>query len=60
MPNIDDLLNVKYTLQNEILRSWDQLNTAQERHTKLINKLREVRAEIKQLSEPDLYDQLFN
>lgn len=56
---IDDLINKKFTLQRDVLASWDQLHKMKLKHEALLHELRKVREQIKYETEPSLFDQLF-
>ena len=56
---IDDLINKKFTLQRDVLASWDQLQKMKLKHEALLSELNRVREQIKYETEPSLFEQLF-
>ena len=56
---MDDLLNKQYTLQRDVLASWDELHKMKVKHQGLLDKLNAVREQIKFESEPSLFEQMF-
>lgn len=55
----DELMQVKFDLQRQVLDSWDHLYRMQQQHRRLVQRLQHVREQIKSLQEPSLFDQLF-
>lgn len=55
----DELMQVKFDLQRQVLDSWDHLYQMQQQHRRLVQRLQHVREQIKSLQEPSLFDQLF-
>lgn len=60
MQTLHDLLNRRYTLQSDILSSWEELQKIKDRHSDLLNQLKSINAQIESETEPSLYDQLFS
>ena len=56
---MDDLLNKQYTLQSDVLASWNELQKMKAKHQDLLDKLNAVREQIKFESEPSLFEQMF-
>ena len=56
----DELVQVKFDLQRQVLDSWDQMNAMQQQHARLLQRLQHVREQINSLNEPSLFDQLFD
>jgi hypothetical protein len=59
MYDTEELLNRKFTLQNDILASWTKLQTMQDVHTNLLQQLATVKEQLKRNTDPSLYEQLF-
>jgi len=59
MNNTDELLNRKFTLQNDVLASWTKLQAMQDAHNNLLQQLATIKEQLKHNTEPSLYDQLF-
>ena len=57
--HVDELMQVKFDLQRQVLDSWDHLHQMQQQHGRLVQRLQHVREQIKSLQEPSLFDQLF-
>lgn len=57
--HVDELVQVKFDLQRQVLDSWDHLQQVQQQHGRLVQRLQHVREQIKSLQEPSLFDQLF-
>jgi SMC interacting uncharacterized protein involved in chromosome segregation len=57
--HIDDLINKKYTLQRDVLASWNELHKMKLKHEALLGALQHIQEEIKCASEPSLFEQLF-
>jgi hypothetical protein len=56
---MDDLINKQFTLQNDVLASWNELHKMKLKHEALLSELHKVREQIKYESEPSLFEQLF-
>jgi len=56
---MDDLINKKFTLQRDVLASWNELHKMKLKHEALLSELRKVREQIKYESGPSLYEELF-
>ena len=56
---MDDLINKQFTLQNDVLASWNELHKMKLKHEALLSELHKVREHIKYESEPSLFEQLF-
>ena len=56
---MDDLINKQFTLQNDVLASWNELHKMKLKHEALLSELYKVREQIKYESEPSLFEQLF-
>ncbi len=56
---MDDLINKQFTLQRDVLASWNELHKMKLKHEALLSELRNVREQIKCESEPSLFDQMF-
>jgi hypothetical protein len=57
--HLDDLVNRKFTLQRDVLHSWDELHKMKLKHESLVAELNRVREQIKCEFEPSLFEQLF-
>jgi len=57
---LDDLVNRKFTLQRDVLHSWNELQKIKLKHDALVAELNRVREQIKCETEPSLWDQLFS
>jgi hypothetical protein len=57
---LDDLVNRKFTLQRDVLHSWNELQKMKLKHDALVAELNRVREQIKCETEPSLWDQLFS
>ena len=56
---MDDLINKQFTLQNDVLASWNELHKMKLKHEALLSELHKVSEQIKYESEPSLFEQLF-
>ena len=56
---MDDLINRQFTLQRDVLASWNELHKMKLKHEALLSELRNIREQIKYESEPSLFDQMF-
>ena len=56
---MDDLVNKQFTLQRDVLHSWNELQKMKVKHEALLAELNRVREQIKYESEPSLFEQLF-
>ena len=56
---MDDLINKQFTLQRDVLASWNELHKMKLKHEALLSELRNVPEQIKYESEPSLFDQMF-
>ena len=56
---MDDLINRQFTLQRDVLASWNELHKMKLNHEALLSELHKVREQIKYESEPSLFDQMF-
>ena len=56
---LDDLVNKQFTLQRDILHSWNELHKMKLKHEALLAELNRVREQIRYECEPSLFDQLF-
>ena len=56
---LDDLVNKQFTLQRDVLHSWNELHKMKLKHEALLAELNRVREQIKYECEPSLFDQLF-
>ena len=56
---MDDLINKQFTLQRDVLASWDELHKMKLKHEALLSELHKVLEQIKYESEPSLFEQLF-
>jgi len=57
---LDDLVNKQFTLQRDILHSWNELHKMKLKHEALLAELNRVREQIRYECEPSLFDQLFS
>lgn len=57
--SIDDLINRKFTLQRDVLRSWDELHKMKLKHEALLSQLAHVKEQLKFECEPSLFEQMF-